>query len=64
MIEAQQERMTKIINELILLFNRDNIDNERFELKLNTLSLLLRAEELITSSEYQAVLRHKKPKGY
>ena len=55
----QKVRINEIIEELYKLLNtQDQL------VKLEALTLLVRVEELITSSEYQAVLRHKKPKGY
>lgn len=59
-MEADQKaRINEIIEEIYKL-----IGTQDQSVKLEALTLLVRVEELITSSEYQAVLRHKRPKGY
>lgn len=59
-MEADQKaRINEIIEEIYKL-----LDTQDQLVKLEALTLLVRVEELITSSEYQAVLRHKKPKAY
>jgi len=55
----QKARIELIVKEA----NRLLVSSDQ-AVKLEALTLLVRVEELITSSEYQAVLRHKKPKGY